>query len=172
MVSLILSHILCAKHDVAGFELLTSDQANRGLSTVTHVEVVCTLKRELQTFEITTSDNIHNTGNSVSTVNSRCAIFQYLNALDHVGRNGLVVTTVNTAFAINKRQRTSHAHATKVDLYRSVTTVICRCADWRTGHRRHALQQSTDVSNARRQKYLAIDYRNRAGTINVSTLNA
>ena len=87
------------------------------MSARAHIEEIGSLNVNFDTFEIFAGDDVYYASYCVSTVNGGGAVFQDFNALDHRGRDSLVVTTVYSAASINQGQGAIYAQATQVNLY-------------------------------------------------------
>ena len=171
LVGFFLVYVFNAEQEVTAVEITTGDESKRVVCAL-RVEPVSRLHVELDAVEVLLRDDVDNTSYSVSTVYSGGAILQDFDAIDHRRRNRLVVATVYGTLAVNQRQRADGTETAKVNLYRTVTAVVGRRADRRTGHRRQALQKVTNVRNTRHQDVVLVDDGHGAGAIEVGALNA
>ena len=129
LVSMFLIDIFCAEHETATVKRVTCNEVPGILITGIHIEEISSLGFNFETFVVFLGDDINNTSNRVSTIDSRCTVFQDLDSFDHGCRNRLVVTPVYRTFAVHQIQCTNSTHSPEIDCYGTVTTIISGSTD-------------------------------------------
>ena len=104
MVGFFLIYIFSAKHEVAAVERFTSDKIQAVLRARIHILEVSGIGFNGEPFVIASCDDVNNTGNRVSAVDRRCTVFQNLDAFNHSGWNGLIVTAIDGSLTVDQGQ--------------------------------------------------------------------
>ena len=104
LVGFFLIYIFSAKHEVAAVERFTSDKIQAVLCARIHILEVSGIGFNGEPFVIASCDDVNNTGNRVSAVDRRCTVLQNLDAFNHGGWNGLIVTAIDGSLTVDQGQ--------------------------------------------------------------------